>query len=685
MFSTVLIANRGEIACRIIRTLRSLGIRSVAVYSDADAGARHVHLADVAVRLGPAPAARSYLDVDAVIRAARETGAEAIHPAYGFLAENAAFAQACEEARIVFIGPSAEAIRAMGDKISAKHAVEARGVPTVPGVARAGMTDDELIAAGADVGYPLLIKPSAGGGGKGMHVVEAPGALAGAIAAARREAAASFGDDTLFLERYVRAPRHIEVQVLADAHGGIVHLGERECSLQRRHQKVIEEAPSPLLDAETRARIGRAACETARSVDYRGAGTVEFIVSAEAPGEFFFMEMNTRLQVEHPVTEEGTGLDLVEQQLRIAAGEPLTLTQDAVTLTGHAIEARVYAEDPASGFLPTGGHVVRVRHPGGEGIRVDTALEDGLDVSVDYDPMLAKIIAWGPDRESARRRLVAALGDTAVFGFATNVEFLRRLLELPDVVAGALDTGLIARELEGLTTEEVDERALAEAALILDATASRAREPWRRRDGWRLGTPAPRRYRLALGGEQRTIEVTGTGETLAVAGLVRSTVETTEAGETLAVAAPTQPGERESARIVRHDDGLVSVTLDGRTRTLAAEVEVDGAWIARGGAVRRVEVVRAVHRADAAADADPQLVSPMPGTVVMVHVADGATVGVGDAVLAVEAMKMEHVVRSSVAGTVRLQAAVGDVVARGQALAVVAPTESGTDDERGGE
>ncbi|KTS55902.1 acetyl-COA carboxylase [Microbacterium testaceum] len=680
MFSTVLIANRGEIACRIIRTLRSLGIRSVAVYSDADAGARHVHLADVAVCLGPAPAARSYLDVDAVIRAARETGAEAIHPAYGFLAENAAFAQACEEAGIVFIGPGAEAIRVMGDKISAKHAVEARGVPTVPGVARAGMTDDELIAAGADVGYPLLIKPSAGGGGKGMHVVEAPGALAGAIAAARREAAASFGDDTLFLERYVRAPRHIEVQVLADAHGGVVHLGERECSLQRRHQKVIEEAPSPLLDAETRARIGQAACETARSVDYRGAGTVEFIVSAEAPGEFFFMEMNTRLQVEHPVTEEVTGLDLVEQQLRIAAGEPLTLTQDAITLTGHAIEARVYAEDPASGFLPTGGHVVRVRHPGGEGIRVDTALEDGLDVSVDYDPMLAKIIAWGPDRESARRRLVAALGDTAVFGFATNVEFLRRLLELPDVVAGALDTGLIARELEGLTTEEVDERALAEAALILDATASRAREPWRRRDGWRLGTPAPRRYRLALGGEQRTVEVTGTGETLAVV-------------------APTQPGEREPARIVRHDDGLVSVTLDGRTRTFAGEVDADGVWIARGGAVRRVETVRAVHRADATADADPQLVSPMPGTVVMVHVADGATVGVGDAVLAVEAMKMEHVVRSSVAGTVRLQAVVGDVVARGQALAVVAPgvdsdgapagaetpREPGAGDERGGE
>ncbi|WZH38254.1 MAG: biotin carboxylase N-terminal domain-containing protein [Microbacterium enclense] len=687
MFTTVLIANRGEIACRIIRTLRSLGIRSVAVYSDADAGSRHVHLADVAVRLGPAPAARSYLDVDAVIRAARETGAEAIHPGYGFLAENAAFARACEEAGIVFIGPGAEAIRVMGDKITAKHAVEERGVPTVPGVARAGMTDDELIAAGDEVGYPLLIKPSAGGGGKGMHVVEASDVLPEAIAAARREAASSFGDDTLFLERYVRSPRHIEVQVLADAHGGVVHLGERECSLQRRHQKVIEEAPSPLLDAETRARIGQAACETARSVDYRGAGTVEFIVSADAPDEFFFMEMNTRLQVEHPVTEEVTGLDLVEQQLRIAAGEPLGFDQDAVTLTGHAFEARVYAEDPASGFLPTGGHVTRVRHPGGDGIRVDTELEDGLDVSVDYDPMLAKIIAWGSDREQARRRLVAALGDTAVFGFATNVEFLRALVELPDVVAGDLDTGLIARELEGLTAAAVDERVFAEAALLLDATgpvapvgeagasgaaatapagaarAAAARNAWHRRDGWRLGVSAPRRYRLAVGGEQRALEVTGAGETLALA--ERAQVERDREG--------IAPEAARAARLERHGDGVVSVTLAGRTRTFSAEVDPGGVWIAREGAMLRVDTIAAEHRADAAADADPQLVSPMPGTVVAVHVAEGATVEVGDAVMAVEAMKMEHVVRSSVAGTVSLQARVGDVVSRGQALAVVSP------------
>jgi acetyl-CoA/propionyl-CoA carboxylase biotin carboxyl carrier protein len=701
MFTTVLIANRGEIACRIIRTLRSLGIRSVAVYSDADAGSRHVHLADVAVRLGPAPAARSYLDIDAVIRAARETGAEAIHPGYGFLAENASFARACEKAGIAFIGPSAEAIRVMGDKITAKHAVEARAVPTVPGIARAGMTDAELIAAGDEVGYPLLIKPSAGGGGKGMHVVDAPDALAAAIAAARREAAASFGDDTLFLERYVRNPRHIEVQVLADAHGGVVHLGERECSLQRRHQKVIEEAPSPLLDAGTRARIGAAACETARSVDYRGAGTVEFIVSADAPDAFFFMEMNTRLQVEHPVTEQVAGLDLVELQLRIAAGEPLGLDQDAVTLTGHAIEARVYAEDPASGFLPTGGRVTRVRHPRGEGIRVDTALEDGLDVSVDYDPMLAKIIAWGPDREVARRRLVAALDDTAVFGFATNVAFLRALLEVPDVVAGALDTGLIAREIEGLTTGRIAESVFAEAALILDAagpatvsgvggvwgevtaTAPGAHDAWRRRDGWRLGASAPRRYRLAVGGEHRAVEVTGAGETLAVTGPARTAPPAAEPTRSEGDHAGTAPEAGRPARLRRLGDGLVSVTHDGRSRTFAAEVDAAGVWIAHRGAVVRVDIVRAEHRADTTSDADPQLVSPMPGTVVAVHVAEGAAVEVGDAVMAVEAMKMEHVVRSSVAGTVSLQARVGDVVARGQALAVVAPEGGGTEPAAG--
>ncbi len=365
MFGTVLVANRGEIAVRVIKTLHRMGIRSVAVYSDPDAGARHVLEADTAVRLGPAAAHDSYLDITRVLDAAHRTGSQAIHPGYGFLSENAEFAAACDRAGVVFLGPPVRAIEVMGDKITAKNAVAAFDVPVVPGVARPGLTDDELVAAADRIGYPVLIKPSAGGGGKGMRLVEDPARLRDALTSARREAASSFGDDTLFVERFVMRPRHIEVQVLADAHGNVVHLGERECSLQRRHQKVIEEAPSPLLDSRTRARIGSAACDTARSVDYVGAGTVEFIVSAQRPDEFFFMEMNTRLQVEHPVTEAITGLDLVEWQLRIAAGEKLAFAQDDIEPRGHAIEARVYAEDPARGFLPTGGPVLAVVEPSG--------------------------------------------------------------------------------------------------------------------------------------------------------------------------------------------------------------------------------------------------------------------------------------------------------------------------------
>ena len=374
---TVLVANRGEIAVRVIRTLRAMGIRSVAVFSEADRDARHVREADTAVLLGPAAARESYLVIEKVIAAARATGAQAIHPGYGFLSENSKFAGACADAGIAFLGPSAHAIEVMGDKITAKNAVAKFDVPVVPGIARPGLSDDELIAAAGDIGYPVLVKPSAGGGGKGMRLVEEPGALAEALRSARREAASAFGDDTLFLERFVLRPRHIEVQILADGHGNVVHLGERECSLQRRHQKVIEEAPSPLLDEATRARIGEAACNTARSVDYSGAGTVEFIVSADKPDEFFFMEMNTRLQVEHPVTELVTGLDLVEWQVRVAAGEPLGFTQDDITLTGHAIEARVYAEDPSRGFLPTGGLVADVVEPAGPGVRVDSGLQPG--------------------------------------------------------------------------------------------------------------------------------------------------------------------------------------------------------------------------------------------------------------------------------------------------------------------
>lgn len=443
MFDTVLVANRGEIAVRVIRTLRRLGIRSVAVYSDPDVDARHVLEADAAVRLGPAPARESYLDIGKVLDAAARTGAQAIHPGYGFLAENADFAAACERARVVFLGPPARAIEVMGDKIAAKNAVAAFDVPVVPGVARAGLTDDALVTAAAEVGYPVLIKPSAGGGGKGMRLVQDPARLPEALVSARREAMSSFGDDTLFLERFVLRPRHIEVQVLADAHGNVVHLGERECSLQRRHQKVIEEAPSPLLDPQTRERIGVAACNTARCVDYVGAGTVEFIVSAQRPDEFFFMEMNTRLQVEHPVTEAITGLDLVEWQLRVGAGEKLGFAQNDIELRGHAIEARVYAEDPAREFLPTGGRVLAVFEPAGPGVRVDSSLLGGTVVGSDYDPLLTKVIAHGADREEALDRLDQALARTAVLGVQTNVEFLRFLLADERVRVGDLDTAVL--------------------------------------------------------------------------------------------------------------------------------------------------------------------------------------------------------------------------------------------------
>ncbi|HZI44097.1 MAG TPA: biotin carboxylase N-terminal domain-containing protein, partial [Ilumatobacter sp.] len=416
MFETVLVANRGEIAVRIMRTLRTLGIRSVAVYSDADAGARHVAAADVGVRIGPAPARESYLSVDAVIAAALASGAQAIHPGYGFLSENPALADACDANGIVFVGPPVAAIAAMGDKIAAKATVAAAGVPVVPGSSETGLDDTALGEAARTVGFPVLLKPSAGGGGKGMRLVEDAAQLDDAIASARREARGAFGDDTLLVERFIRNPRHIEIQVLADTHGTVVHLGERECSLQRRHQKIVEEAPSPLLSADVRAAMGAQAVEAARACGYTSAGTVEFIVSADRPDEFFFMEMNTRLQVEHPVTEMVYRVDLVEQQLRIAAGERLALIQDALQPHGHAVEVRVYAEDPSRGFLPTGGIVHGLVEPTGEGVRVDSGIAAGSAVGSDYDPMLAKVIAWGDDRAEALHRLDHALAETAVLG-----------------------------------------------------------------------------------------------------------------------------------------------------------------------------------------------------------------------------------------------------------------------------
>ncbi|RXZ67537.1 acetyl/propionyl-CoA carboxylase subunit alpha, partial [Agromyces albus] len=493
-FERVLVANRGEIAVRVIRTLRRLGIRAIAVYSDADADAPHVLLADEAVRIGPAPAAQSYLDPERIIAAAVATGAEAVHPGYGFLSEHAGFARACRDAGIVFVGPGDEALEIMGDKISAKRHVEASGVPIVPGVADAALDDAALLTAGEAVGFPLLVKPSAGGGGKGMQVARDTAELAAAIPAARRIATAAFGDDTLLLERLIERPRHIEVQVLADSAGAVIHLGERECSLQRRHQKVIEEAPSALLDETTRSRIGAAACDAARSVGYLGAGTVEFLVSDAAPDEFFFIEMNTRLQVEHPVTELVTGVDLVEQQLRIAAGEPLALAQHEVRLTGHAIEARLYAESPHRGFLPSTGEVLVWREPEGDGIRVDAGVRAGQEVTAHYDPMLAKVIAHGADRAEAIERLDHALADIVVLGVDTNIGFLRRLLAEPAVRVGHLDTGLIDRMPEASVSDPSP--ALLEPAarwiarrdeLERTEAASHGPTAWRSATGWRPG------------------------------------------------------------------------------------------------------------------------------------------------------------------------------------------------------
>ncbi len=649
-FDTVLIANRGEIAVRVIRTLRAMGIRSVAVFSDADAGARHVAEADVAVRIGLASARDSYLNIDAVVAAARRTGAQAVHPGYGFLSENAQFGAALQAAGIVFIGPPVAAIQTMGDKIAAKTTVSAFGVPVVPGIARAGLSDADLIAGADDVGYPVLVKPSAGGGGKGMRVVHQPSELAAALASARREAAAAFGDDTLFLERFVLNPRHIEVQVLADGYGNVVHLGERECSLQRRHQKVIEEAPSPLLDEPTRARIGAAACDTARSVDYTGAGTVEFIVSADRPDEFFFMEMNTRLQVEHPVTEMVTGVDLVELQVRIAAGEKLPVAQDDISMDGHAIEARVYAEDPGRGFLPTGGDVLDLAEPRGPGIRVDSGLAPGTVVGSEYDPMLAKVIAHAADRQSALRALDRALSDTAVLGVTTNIEFLRFLLADPDVVAGQLDTGLLDRRTpDFVPVAPGDDELIAAAAYKwLRSWPVANTNLWDVPSGWRMGAPAATTYRLHAG--ERTDHVFLTGTPTTATGQV-------ETGESYSVTA-TLDGDR-----------LVVTVAGLRTDYLVAAV--DGQiWLSGAGRTAVVEEVKeAPVRPDDEHSGDAELTSPMPGSVVAVGVANGERVDSGAVVVTVEAMKMEHALTAPVDGAVELLVAVGDQVKVGQVLA----------------
>ncbi|MBV6698548.1 biotin carboxylase N-terminal domain-containing protein [Kitasatospora aureofaciens] len=741
MFDTVLVANRGEIALRVIRTLRRLGVRSVAVFSDADADAPHVREADVAVRLGPADrtdssAAATYLRTDQILAAARRTGAQAVHPGYGFLAENAGFARACSDAGLVFIGPPPGAVELMGDKINAKEAVRAAGVPVVPGSQATAPTDDDLVAAADEIGYPVLLKPSAGGGGKGMRLVRDRADLPTEIAAARRVARTAFGDDTLLLERWVDRPRHIEVQVLADAHGTTIHLGERECSLQRRHQKLIEEAPSVLLNAETRAAMGAAAVRAAESCGYTGAGTVEFIVpgidpdspasaSTEGVRDFFFMEMNTRLQVEHPVTELAIAvadpaggrprrLDLVEWQLRIAAGERLTFGQSDISFLGHAIEARICAEDPERDFLPTGGRILVLDEPQGEGVRVDSGVAPGTVITSAYDPMLAKVIAYGPDRPTALRRLRAALADTRILGVTTNTGFLRRLLAHPEVVAGRLDTGLVeqtARQQSALLASPHSPHSLhatdaphstADATTAEDAPASAhllyyaaalARhadltpttdpggwtDPFSLPSGWRLGgAPAWTTHRLRTPG-QDPVSVRIRSIT---AGNVTDPTDI-PSNVTLEVEIGLDPGPVHRARAVRTGDRL-HLTVNGLQTTFALAVDDSPGlaagpvtWLGVEGDAWPLHAYDAVGESAAAAGAHHgALTAPMPGTVTVVKTTAGETVRKGQPLLVLEAMKMEHVIAAPHDGVVsELRATAGATVAMEELLVVVTPAE----------
>jgi 3-methylcrotonyl-CoA carboxylase alpha subunit len=659
VFDAVLIANRGEIACRIIRTLRRLGIRAIAVYSDADRDALHVAQADAALRIGPAPAHESYLRADAILDAARQAGAQAIHPGYGFLAENAAFARACREAGLVFVGPSPEAIEAMGEKDRAKAAAAAADVPLVPG--RHDMRQDSasLLAAVHELGFPVLLKAVAGGGGKGMRVVARPDEFAAALEGARREAQAAFGEDRMLLERYLEAPRHIEVQVFGDHHGQVVHLFERDCSVQRRHQKVIEEAPAPRLSREQRAALGAAAVRLAAAIRYANAGTVEFLMDQD--GSFYFMEMNTRLQVEHPVTEMVTGLDLVEWQLRVAAGEPLPLSQEDIVLFGHAIEARLYAEDPERGFLPSTGTLAHLRLPApSQATRIETGVRAGDRISPFYDPMLTKIVAWGPDRATALRRLRAALRETEVIGPATNLEFLMRIADDDAFRSGTVTTSFVEDHAGELLAPAPppDECALATASLWLlcrqrqDAAAEAARSadphsPWQRVDGWRLNDLGHQTLRLRAAGEPVAVDAKarGLGWRLHIGGRELAGAAALADDGRLEIEVD---GERWRATVIALGDQLHLFTPSGRFL------------------VQRVDPLAIAAAEDEVGDV---LTAPMPGRIVRQLIAAGDRVGRGAPLLVLEAMKMEHTIVAPGDGRIAaVRYAEGDQVEEGAVL-----------------
>ena len=660
MFKKILIANRGEIACRVIKTARSMGVATVAVYSEADANARHVRMADEAVLIGPAAARESYLVAERILEVAKKTGAEAIHPGYGFLSENEDFALACEKAGIVFVGPPASAIRAMGLKSASKALMEKAEVPLTPGY-HGDNQDPTFLASQADgIGYPVLIKASAGGGGKGMRRVDAAADFAAALESCKREARNAFGDDDVLVEKYILKPRHIEIQVFGDMHGNCVHLFERDCSVQRRHQKVLEEAPAPGMTPERRAAMGQAAVDAAKAVGYVGAGTVEFIATQD--GSFYFMEMNTRLQVEHPVTEMITGLDLVEWQLRVASGEPLPLKQEQLKINGHAMEARIYAEDPDRGFLPSTGRLVHLSPPREtDHVRVDTGVEQGDEITPHYDPMIAKLIVWGADRRQALARMRQALAQYQIVGVSNNVDFLARLVAVPSFSNAQLDTGLIEREqvllfppagnvpadvwMLASLAELLREQRLAhkEAGLSADPHS-----PWRALDGWRLNGRAGRRrlvFRLGQVVQEVGTEIVPGGHWVGVG--------------TQQVIARGSPGADSELQVHLGERRLRAVVIaDGERRHVFFE-----------GRSWPLSLVDTLHAGGEGEELEGGLRAPMPGKVIALAVKPGTMVEKGAPLLVLEAMKMEHTISAPRKGVVKaFRFAPGDQVSDGADL-----------------
>ncbi len=656
MFTKILIANRGEIACRVMRTARRMGVATVAVYSDADAGGLHVEMADEAVRIGPAPVAQSYLQADRIIAAAKATGAEAIHPGFGFLSENPDFVEAVEAVGLTFIGPSASAIRAMGLKDAAKKLMEEAGVPVVPGYHGESQDPDFLAERAAEIGYPVLIKARAGGGGKGMRRVDDPADFAAALASASREAAASFGDGACLIEKYILSPRHIEIQVFGDNHGGAVHLFERDCSLQRRHQKVIEEAPAPGMTDEVRAAMGGAAVRAAKAINYSGAGTIEFIVDGSSglrTDGFWFMEMNTRLQVEHPVTEEITGQDLVEWQLRVAAGAPLPMAQDDLSINGWSFEARIYAEDAAKGFLPATGRLAHLKFP--VDARIETGVRADDEITPFYDPMIAKLVVHGDTRAEALGRLYASLRCTEAAGSVTNLEFLARLASHNGFAAGDVDTGLIERDAEMLTAPRAaSKEATALAAIIslglLDDAA--IADPFDRTDGFRLWTDGTATARLmGPDGEMVIPVVLGTGEYTATIDGAPVSVAIRKAGDKLKVIS---------------DDAVFTASFARHARNVT--IYIDGAF--------EFGIVEPLAAASGGAGGGDDVRAPMPGLVKAVTATVGDKVEEGAALAMMEAMKMEHTLTAPRAGVIAaVNAAAGDQVDEGAVLVALEPED----------